>query len=114
MKSPFLVAYYWDGSAPISHQIQNISATGFYLLTKERWLPGTIVTMMLQRTDTAHRISGAEPHIAVLSKVVRMDEDGVGFTFIPVESQPAALKSRTVGKKALSRFLEQLNWTRAT
>ena len=51
MKAPLLVAYYWDGAAPIAHQVQDISSTGFYLLTTERWLPGTMVTMTLQRTD---------------------------------------------------------------
>jgi hypothetical protein len=112
MKSPLLVAYYWDGDAPMSHQIQNISSTGFYLSTKERWLPGTMVTMTLQRTDIALGHSGTEPYIAVLSKVVRMDKDGVGFAFIPLEPQEGSPKSRPVGKKALIRFVEQLKLDR--
>jgi hypothetical protein len=111
-KAPLLVAYYWDGAAPASHTIQNISSTGFYLVTKERWLPGTMVTMTLQRTDAAHGNSGAEPHISVLSKVVRLDEHGVGFSFIPLEPQAGALKSRPAGKMALSRFVEQLKLDR--
>jgi hypothetical protein len=112
MKSPLLVAYYWDGSAPTSHPIQNISSTGFYLATKERWLPGTMVTMTLQRTDMAHENSGKEPHISVLSKVVRLDEDGVGFSFIPLDSHPGDLKSKPVGKKTLIRFVEQVKLDR--
>jgi hypothetical protein len=112
MKSPLLVAYYWDGAAPTAHPIQNISSTGFYLVTKERWLPGTMVTMTLQRTDIALGHSGVEPHIAVLSKVVRLDEDGVGFAFIPLEAHPGDPKSKPVGKRALSRFLEQLKLDR--
>ena len=107
-KAPLLVAYYWDGSVPASHQIQNISSTGFYVVTKERWLPGTMVTVTLQRTDMARENSGTEPHISVLSKVVRLDEYGVGFDFIPLEPHPGDLKSRPAGKKALTRFLEQL------
>jgi hypothetical protein len=112
MKSPLLVAYYWDGSAPTSHPIQNISSTGFYLATKERWLPGTMVTMTLQRTDMAHGNSGKEPHISVLSKVVRLDEDGVGFSFIPLDSHPGDLKSKPVGKKTLIGFVEQVKLDR--
>jgi hypothetical protein len=112
MKAPLLVAYYWDGSAPTSHQIQNISSTGFYLSTKERWLPGTMLTMSLQRTDVAHENSGTEPNISVLSKVVRLDEDGVGFAFIPLDSHPGDLKSKPVGKKVLIRFVEQLKLDR--
>jgi hypothetical protein len=108
MKGPLLVAYYWNGATPTSHEIQNISSTGLYLVTKERWLPGTMVTMTLQRTDIAHGPPGAEPHIPVLSKVVRHDEHGVGFTFVPLDSHPGDLKSKPVDKKALIRFVEQV------
>jgi hypothetical protein len=112
MKGPLLVAYYWNGATPASHEIQNISSTGFYLVTKERWLPGTMVTMTLQRTDTAHGRPGAEPHIPVLSKVVRLDEHGVGFTFVPLDAHPGDLKSKPVDKKALLRFVEQVKMDR--
>ena len=112
MKAPLLVAYYWDGATPTSHEIQNISSSGFYLVTKERWLPGTMVTMTLQRTDMAHENFGTEPHICVLSKVVRLDEDGVGFAFVPLEPHPGDLKSKPAGKKALSSFVEQVKLDR--
>jgi len=108
MKAPLLVAYYWDGAAPKSHTIQNISSTGFYLVTKERWLPGTMVTMTLQRTDIALAHPGTQSHIAVVSKVVRLGEDGVGFTFVPLDSHPGDLKSKPVDKKALLKFVEQV------
>jgi hypothetical protein len=98
----------------MAHPVQNISSTGFYLLTKERWHPGTIVTMTLQRTCDAHVNPSAEHYIAVQSKVVRFDEDGVGFAFIPLETQVEDLKSRPVGKKALGRFLEQLKSDRGS
>jgi hypothetical protein len=113
-RTPKLVAYFWDGSSPMAHEVSNISSTGFYLLTKERWHLGTIVTMTLQRTDAAPADSGMQNHISVLSKVIRLDEDGVGFAFIPIETngndstRPSV--SRPVGKKALNRFLEQLQF----
>lgn len=108
MKAPLLVAFYWDGSAPSPHPVQNISETGFYLLTRDRWLPGTMVTMTLQRTDIANGSIGTEPHIPILSKVVRLDKDGVAFSFIPLEEHPESLKSRPVGKPTLVRFLNQV------
>jgi hypothetical protein len=114
MKSPLLVAYYWDGETPTSHAIQNISSTGFYLSTKERWHPGTMVMMTLQRTDIALGHSGTLSHIAVLSKVIRLDGDGVGFTFVPLDSHPGDLKSKPVDKKTLLRFLEQLKLDRGS
>jgi hypothetical protein len=108
LKLPLLVAYYWDGAAPAPHEVQNISSTGFYLLTEERWQPGTIVTMTLQRTSTAHGNPSAEQHIAVMAKVVRLGEDGVGFAFMPLELETDGLKSRPAGKKAIGKLLEHL------
>lgn len=109
---PGLVAYYWHGGNPIAHEIQNVSSTGFYLLTKEQWLPGTLVTMTLQRGDGTDIDVSSERHIAVQSLVVRRGEDGVGLVFIPFETkgsdQEAVLKSTPVGKKALRKFLERL------
>jgi PilZ domain len=112
MNSPLLVAYYWDGAAPTPHRIQDISSTGFYLITTERWPLGTIVTMTLQRTDIALGHSCTQTHIVVLSQVLRQDGDGVGFAFVPLESQEKGMRSRLAGKKALGRFLEQLNLDR--
>jgi PilZ domain len=112
MKAPLLVAYYWDGAAPMAHAVQDISSTGFYLLTGERWLPGTMVTMTLQRTDIVNKNSGTISHLAVMSKVVRLDKNGVGFTFIPLEERPESLNGRPAGKKALAQFLDQLKVAR--
>jgi hypothetical protein len=108
LKSPPLVAYYWNGAAPMSHEVQNISSVGFYLLTEERWHLGTIITMTLQRAASAPAKSGQENHIAVRSKVIRVGEDGVGFAFIPQEPETAHLTNVPAGKKAISRFLDQL------
>jgi len=110
MRSPLLVAYYCDGAATVANEIHDISSTGLYLLTKERWHLGTMITMTLQRTDIEHN-SDAEHHIAVLSKVVRHGEDGIGFAFAPLGTNSAGhavAKSSLVGTKALGRFLEQL------
>jgi hypothetical protein len=108
LKSPLLVAYYWNGAAPKSHEIQDISSTGFYLLTQERWHLGTIITMTLQRTSSAPMKSGEENHISVRSKVIRAGEDGVGFTFIPQEPEIDGPNSAPAGRKAINRFLDQL------
>ena len=114
LESPLLVAYYWDGSVPVGHEIRDISSSGFYLVTTERWHPGTVVTMTLQRSDIVHSDVNGDNYISVLSKVVRPGEDGVGFAFVPLETKGSSKKdvsprSRPVGRKALYRFLEQLN-----
>ena len=42
-------AYRWDGSGLAQEMVRDISSTGLFLLTKERWQPGTILTLTLQR-----------------------------------------------------------------
>jgi hypothetical protein len=46
-----LAAYYWNGALPAAHGIRDISSSGVYVVTEERWYPGTLVLMTLQRTD---------------------------------------------------------------
>lgn len=103
-----LVAHYWDGSAPLAHDVRNISSTGFYLLTEHRWYPGTMVMMSLQRTGPKE--NGAESSIMVKSKVVRAGADGVGLAFVPRKVDARALRSLSdhgADSKTLSRFLKQ-------
>jgi Flp pilus assembly protein TadG len=96
----------------MSHEIRNISATGFYLLTRERWHPGTLVTMTLQRTDGTKENSDTEQYISVLSKVVRVGQDGVGLMFVPVEVKSSDSvkyqRHKPADKRALGRFLKHL------
>jgi hypothetical protein len=107
---PGLVAYYWTGGAPQAYHIGDISAGGVYLLTDERWFPGTMILMTLQRTNT----DGEDPddYIAVQTKVTRWGSDGVGLCFVP--SNAVALDSGIilpetgVGKKALLRFVQRV------
>jgi len=77
---PGLVAYYFTGGSPAPQRISNISVTGFYLQTDERWMPGTVVRMTLQRLGS----KGDDPAdtITVNSRIVRWGSDGEGFEFI--------------------------------
>ena len=47
--TPDLVAYYFSGGAPISFQVRDMSATGIYLRTPERWALCTLIRMTLQK-----------------------------------------------------------------
>jgi hypothetical protein len=77
---PGLVAYFFTGGSPEPQRIANISVMGFYLETDERWMPGTVVRMTLQRQGT----KGDDPAdtITVNSRIVRWGSDGEGFEFI--------------------------------
>lgn len=78
--SPSLAAYHWEGSIPRQAGIRDISATGAYLLTPERWAPGELITLTLQRIGPPERTPGRR--VAVQARAVRWGEDGVGMSFI--------------------------------
>ena len=105
-----LAAYYWNGDAPNAHGIRDISATGMYVVTEERWYPGTLVLMTLQRTDCGEEI--AERAVAVNSRAVRWGPDGVGLQFMLSDEREVRAGRLPLldaaGKKELERFLEYL------
>jgi len=110
-KADGLAAYYWTGSIPEPHTIKDISSTGLYLITEERWYPGTLVLMTLTITEQGEECM--ERSIAVHSRAVRWGSDGVGLQFIltnPEDKrrgrQPQVVDG--LDKKALDRFLRQL------
>ncbi len=107
---PGLVAYYWTGSTPRAYQIADVSSTGFYVLTEERWFPGTMVLMTLQRTD--HTGKNLDDSIAVQSRVVRWGSDGLGLAFVLSKAvdphSGESIREHGADKKTLDRFLERL------
>jgi hypothetical protein len=107
---PGLVAYYWTGSTPRAYQIADISSSGFYVLTEERWFPGTVVLMTLQRTDNAGK--NLDDSIAVQSRVVRWGSDGLGLAFVLSKAldpnSGESIRENGADKKMLERFLERL------
>jgi hypothetical protein len=74
---PGLVAYFFTGGAPTPNPVHDISTSGLYVLTPERWYQGTMVRLTL--TDV-HNPS-AERSMTLLAKVVRSTDDGVAFKF---------------------------------
>lgn len=97
-----LVAHYWDGAAPISHAIRNISSTGLFLLTNQRWYPGTIIRVTLQRTDLP--AEDKRRAFQVMIKVIRAEEDGVGCKFV-LSDRPPTASTDSPDVRSLNRFL---------
>lgn len=112
---PGLVAYYWTGSTPRAYQIADISISGFYVLTEERWFPGTMVLMTLQRTDSAGK--NLDDSIAVQSRVVRWGSDGLGLAFVLSKAvdpnSGESMRENGADRKMLDRFLERLKESNA-
>ena len=73
-----LVAYYFTGGPPKPHAVRDISTSGLYLVTHERWYRGTVVQMTL----TDHQNSTFDRSISLYAKAVRLGSDGVGFRFV--------------------------------
>jgi Flp pilus assembly protein TadG len=81
---PDIVVHYWDGSAPEGRHIRDISDTGAYIYTPERWYLGTIIRITLQGYDKTVRedgSSGPTASISVPARVVRHGADGVAVEF---------------------------------
>ena len=103
--APGLAAYYWTGGPPEAHPIRDISATGLYVITEERWYPGTLVLMTLQNTAFGEEV--AERTVCVHSRAVRWGKDGVGLQFVlQKESDDSSMAA--ADRKALDRFLNRL------
>jgi hypothetical protein len=105
-----LAAYYWTGAAPSAHSIKDISSSGLYVVTEERWYPGTLILMTLKADGDGE--VGMEHAIAVHSRAVRWGNDGVGLQFIPQDA-PAARNGLNplvngANKIELEQFLERL------
>jgi hypothetical protein len=110
-KSLELVAYYWDGAQPVSHEVRDVSPTGFYLFTDHRWYLGTVLAVTLQRTGVG--ADDPERAISVNAKVVRAGADGVGFEFLVPETEKdlralPGLPAPLIDKRHLMSFLDRI------
>lgn len=76
--SPALAAYHWKGSIPRENSVRDISATGAYLVTQERWEPGEVIALTLQRSGPLER----DNSFPVRARAVRWDDHGVAVSFV--------------------------------
>ena len=78
---PGVNAFYWDGGAPSARQLKDISMTGAYLYTSDRWYLGTLIELMLQSASEAGE-GGSKKDLSVLCRVTRHGADGLGVKFL--------------------------------
>ena len=83
-------AYRWSGSALEQDTVKDISATGVYILTKERWRLGTTVWLTLQKEGSVEL--DRTRRITTQARVVRCGADGVGLAFISAKDDPKSLR----------------------
>jgi hypothetical protein len=105
---PGLIAYFWTGGTPVAHEIQDVSPTGLYVVTEERWYPGTVIRMTL--TDCTEPT--VERSITVNATSVRWGNDGVGLRFVFHEDQNPRRRSAAsldgVNRQQLNQFIQRL------
>jgi hypothetical protein len=91
---PHLSAVEIESLSVAPHPVRDISTTGLYLLTDQRWPLGTRVSMSLQRTDGLDDASMIPT--AVELRVSRWGADGVGLEFVTADAEHSALVSAHV------------------
>jgi hypothetical protein len=111
---PGLTAFFFTGGAPVPHGIWDISETGVYVITDERWYPGTVVRMTL----TDQREPTAERSFTVNAMVMRWGNDGVGLHFIFHDKKDRrrgnlSLEERAMGVADSDSFREFLGTLRS-
>jgi len=77
---PGLTAFFFTGGTPVPQTIRDISSTGLFVVTEERWYPGTLVQMTLKKTEEG--MPRTEYSISLTVKALRWGNDGVGVQFI--------------------------------
>ena len=75
-----LVAHFFTGGNPQAHEIRDVSTTGLYVVTTERWYIGTVIRMTLSKPDVGQHPS--ERSITINARSVRWGNDGVGLEFV--------------------------------
>jgi hypothetical protein len=79
-------------------------------VTEERWYPGTLVLMTLQRNDVGEEMQ--ERSISVQSRAVRWGPDGVGLQFVLPDDldrrRGPEMQLDSASRRDFDRFLTQL------
>lgn len=78
--APELMAYHWVDGQPHPLEIGDISSSGVYVKTEDRWQPGERISLILQRKGPLE--DSPERQFLVDAGAVRWGHDGVGLAFI--------------------------------
>jgi|HubBroStandDraft_5_1064220.scaffolds.fasta_scaffold44796_3 hypothetical protein len=93
-------AYRWAGSGMKQDPVRDVSTTGVYIVTEERWPIDTLVSLTLQREGYLELL--AERRITAHARVVRHGSQGLGLAFV-VPKDP----EQTEWKNLLDRLVRE-------
>jgi PilZ domain-containing protein len=87
--APQIVVIHSCGATERKYPVKDISATGVYLLTQDRWASGTPVPLTLHHSCIEHEDFGND--ITLPAQAVRCAQDGMGLSFdLPEDIDPLA------------------------
>jgi uncharacterized protein len=106
LEIPWLGAYFFTGGKPVAYTIRDISATGMYVITEERWYPGTVIRVTL----TDRRQPTRDRSFTINAKVVRPANDGVGLQFVLNDGSSGTVDSQVQGvdREQVEFFLQRM------
>lgn len=104
ISAPAIIAFHDNAGEPKAHKLADLSSSGFYLLTDERWFPGTRLAITLQKANCA-ALELADWN-RVESEVVRWGLNGVGFRFTMNDTE--ILQADEFDQKAFQQFLAEV------
>jgi hypothetical protein len=96
---PGLGALHWVGKFPGTDDVKDISVSGVYIKTNERWPPGEVNSIRLLCDDIPE--SDPDHDIELQAKAVRWGEDGMGLSFIlPTNMETWLWRSNSLAEAA--------------
>ncbi len=103
---PGLAAYFFTGGTPVAHSVRDMSVSGVYVFTTERWYLGTMVRITL----TDRQEPTLERSITLNATVVRWGNDGVGLRFILQNGKARRADSHAAApdETQVGQFLQRL------
>jgi hypothetical protein len=108
-----LIARDATGSNPKIHDVMDVSPTGLYVRTEDKWSPGDVVSLTLQKKGSTND----SQTVSVEASAVRVGKDGVGLSFVlpdGVEFHPwNRVHSKSANETDAEYFVRELRLARA-
>lgn len=90
MSIPLVVVYSYAGT-PEPHPVKEVDREGAFVVTKDTWYPGTIVTMVFQYDPNYLQVvqiaGNPKAALEMRAKLMRFEPDGVGVRFLYLNKQ---------------------------
>lgn len=80
-------AYWWDGAAMREDAVRDVSSTGVFVQSGQRWERDDVVWLTLQRRGAVELLP--DRRMTMQAKAMRVEADGAGFLFVSLADAEA-------------------------